>query len=275
MKSYKIISLFLLISVSYRPGLFAQYQSKLVDGRTSDPFCMNYHLLILEKPKEVLFGFDITDNGDVYFHMTNEGWFKKLFTPGMAVTADIVARDRYSCTNYHPGTGPFKGYVLTPVRQEDFGKNMTQLMSGSISIKIGKVPPELRKKEIEANLVILYHDKVCYYTDFFDIDRSGWDLLPMGLYTDALLTLSPHSDTAMDKGFTYTQMARIVVPFARNKDSYERKDVEKIYDSLHLKNCVIRRVSIRAYSSVEGTEAVNRQLMKGRANSMVSVLKKV
>ena len=79
------IFLSFLMVIGCAPALFAQYNNKLVDGRNSDPFCRNFEQLLRQKPKEVLFGIDLQDNGDVYFTMNNEEWFHKLFTPGTAM----------------------------------------------------------------------------------------------------------------------------------------------------------------------------------------------
>jgi len=92
----KAVTLFLFILWS--TCLLAQTGNQLIDGRSNDPFCLNFQTLISKKPKEVLLGVHIQEDGNVYFMMDNEAWFNKLFVPGMGITADIVSEDRYSCS---------------------------------------------------------------------------------------------------------------------------------------------------------------------------------
>ncbi|HXB09042.1 MAG TPA: hypothetical protein VNW04_18075, partial [Puia sp.] len=145
----------------------------------------------------------------------------------------------------------------------------------SITLRLGRVPYALRKKQLEANLVIVYGNKVCYYRDFVDIPRTNWDLLPMGLYMDTLQNLSSQPDGEGKRRWTYQRKVEWVVPFAKNKTGYDETQMQRIVDSLHLGNYIIRQGEVRAYSSVEGFEAANRQLERGRANAMTALIKKL
>jgi hypothetical protein len=274
MKAPLLVLLLAFIYLSSKP-LLAQGQRVYTDGRYTDPVCAGVLKMIEEKPKEVLFGISVGSDGTVIFEMDNREWFNKIFRPGMSVTADIVSKDRYACNAKALSQSLFKGYVMKPVTQAEFAGRTVQQMGNAIAIRIGKLPPALMNKEVEANLVILIGDEVCYYTNFVDIDRAAWDILPMGLYTDTLLNQTSRFDTAIANRFIYDHKVQVVVSFARNKDTYEGNDVKRVYDSLGLQNCTIKKCAIRAYSSVEGTEAANKQLMKGRANTMAGVLKRL
>ncbi|MBS1664174.1 MAG: hypothetical protein JST68_24225 [Bacteroidetes bacterium] len=265
---------FLLLFIIWSAPLSAQTNDQLIDGRTTDPFCIQYQKLFESKPKEILLGIHIRENGDVYFIMDNESWFQKLFTPGMGITTDFVTNDQYDCDHFTPRLGLFRGTVLPPLRYEDFKSHNVSLVNGVITLKIGTIPPELQKKQLEGNLVIVNQNKVCYYMQFIDIPRAGLDLLPMGFYMDMLTNLS-EQDTITLRRFSYQRSTQIIVPFEKNKDTYEQTYVQRIIDSLQLTSCIIKKVDIRAYTSVEGNEAINRSLMKGRAGAMVAVLKKM
>ena len=265
----------------------AQYNSQLTDGRQNDQACIGRALQIDGRPREALFGIQVHEDGDVYFEMNNEGWFNNIFSAGMGITADIVSRDRYNCNNMQAGSGSqlgsgpqagaelFRGYVLPPLRFQDFRSRMVPTTAGSVLLKIGTLPATLRKKDVEGNLVILVGNKVCYYTYFVDIERSVWDLLPMGLYTDTLLNHVNLTDSGVVLPFYYERVAQVAVSFARNKASYSGEAIRKLYDSLQLNNCVIKEVDIRAYSSVEGPETVNNELMAARGRAMASALQKL
>jgi len=254
--------------------LAAQHTSPYADGRASDGSAIVFKKLMEQKPPEVQFGVSINENGDVYFNISSEKWFDLLFHDLLSISADIVSKDRYSCGT-SPAQGLIRGIVLPPVRPAEFKSRMVKTVNGYVTLKIGTVPRALLKKQLEANLVVLRYNIIVYYTTFLDIPRSVWDLLPMGLYTDTLLNAVPPDSDSIGGAFVYERRVQVVVPFAKNKDVYEGGMVQRVYDSLQLKNCMIQKVDIRAYSSVEGPEAANMLLMKGRANTMVAVLKKL
>lgn len=254
--------------------VFAQIPYGLSDGRDRDLRCESCEKLINEKPDEVLFGIDIHANGEVYFSMTNKQWFEKIFSsPISGISVDVVSRDRYDCNRSLPVREAIpKGYLLPPLYKKDFKKNMKELQDGHVAIKIGTVPSKLLNKELEGNLVILNGGAICYYTNFVNIDRSVWDLLPMGLYTDTLVQRTD-SDTSDRKFFfTYTKNIQVTVPFLKGKATYSSNDIKPLYDSLQLDDFVIQKIEIRAYSSVEGPSKVNNDLVKERANAMIKAL---
>lgn len=254
---------------------FSQNPYNLKDGREDGSYCTQCIKIIHEKPKEALFGIDIHKNGDVYFSMTNLYWYEKIFSSANGITVDIVSKDRYGCDKqFEENESLFKGFVLPPLYKNNFKANARYIGSNHIMIKIGKVPVNLIGKELEGNIVILNGDFVCYYSNFINIDRSVWELLPMGLYTDTLLNTSSSFQTGRNDFFTYSKKAQRVINFPKNKISYNEADIKSLYDSLGLKEYVIKKIEIRAYSSVEGPLKVNTQLMFGRANSMVQALKR-
>ncbi|RYD88964.1 MAG: hypothetical protein EOP50_18220, partial [Sphingobacteriales bacterium] len=149
---------------------------------------MQHREIIESRPKEVLFGIHITGS-DVLFQMTNETWFRKIFArPGDALTADLVARKDLEC-----GAKPtsdrnwYSGTVLKPVPYEELLRRLKRYPDGTVEVRIGTLPPALRRQEIEGNLVIIRNREVSFYTNFTHIDESLWELLDMGLYTDSLL----------------------------------------------------------------------------------------
>lgn len=269
--SVTLLLLFFLFSCGRLP---AQTTPAFVDGRESDGSAVVFKKLMEQKPPEVQFGVSINESGDVFFQINSEKWFNLLFHGLLSISADIVSKDRYSCDG-PPAKGLLRGTLLPPVRPAEFKSRMTPIADGYVTLKIGTVPRALLKKQLEANLVVLRYNIIVYYSNFLDIPRSVWDLLPMGLYTDTLLNAVPAVADSIGGSFVYERRVQVVVPFAKNKDVYEGGMVQRVYDSLQLKNCVIQKVKIRAYSSVEGSETANTLLMRGRANAMVAVLKKL
>ena len=228
-------------------------------------------------PKEVLFGLQLHDDGSIYFSMTDKQWFDKLFNhDSYGVTIDIISKDRYNCSKtVDLQSGLPKGYMLPGVYRKNLIKNSSDLVPGMIYTKIGTIPPSLKGKELEGNLVILNGNYICYYTNFVHIDRSVWNLLPMGLFVDSLLSESQDNTTSIGKNyFTYSNKIKLEIPFAKGSTAFDPNHLKKYYDSINLSASRIKKVEIRAYSSVEGSETVNRDLMTKRAESVIVALKK-
>jgi hypothetical protein len=256
----------------------AQTKVFIQDGRQS-AYCTACEKLIHEMPKEVLFGIDIHADGEVYFSMSNKEWFNKLLTGAQdGISADLVLKEQYACNATLPQTNSVsKGVVLPPVYLATLKKNMQELMDGHFSVKIGQVPKNLLNKELEGNLIIIKNGLVCHYTNFVDIPRSSWALLPMGMYTDTLLNIEPNNetDTATTAPRFYTKKLQFIIPFSKNKAVYDTKDIKPLYDSLQLKDYTIKSIHIRAYSSIEGSEQANNLLQRQRAQSIVKALQQL
>lgn len=247
--------------------------TSLQDGRQTS-YCRACDRLLQEKPKEVLFGIEIHTNGEVYFSMSNKDWFYKLFTgPQDGVSVDLVSKDQYACGATLPNDyAAKKGVVLQPVFLQELKKNMKDVGGGQFITKIGSVPASLTKKELEGNLIIIKNGFICHYTSFVDIARSQWALLPTGLYTDTLLHVELNDDTVKTMPLFYTKKLQCNISFSKNKTVYNASDIKPLYDSLQLKDYSIKAISIRAYSSIEGSAQINSKLQQQRAQSIVKAL---
>ena len=272
-KSGKIILLiFVLLSFS---NSFSQLPYNLIDGK-DHKYCKSCRELIDSMPPEVLFGIHIRENGDVYFSMSDKQWFHKIFkNNSYGITVDIVSKDRYLCNkSIDKNAGLPKGTMLEPVYKPALISGMSELTQGYVLTKIGQVPAALKNKELEGNLVILNGNYICYYTNFVDLDRNVWQLLPMGLFTDSLLNDQKINDSSRKDYFTYSKKIQIEVPFSKGSTAFSNSYLQHFYDSLNISSYKIQKVEIRAYSSVEGSEKKNKDLVNGRADAMIRALKK-
>jgi hypothetical protein len=259
------------------PGFASQAQQKpvLLDG-IQTAACTDCRALLANRPKEVLFGINIDEKGNIGFLSTSPEWFDKFFNSDeVGVAVDLVAKDQYDCGKPAPALNVYpKGIFLRPVYRAELKKNMT-VRSGQIYIPLGKVPSNLQGKDLEGNLAIVRNERICFYTFFTDIPRKAWDILPMGLYADTLLSYKPRNNDGADSTspLFYTRKLEFTVPFQKGKAEYHKADLQPLYDSLNLTQFNIRSIEIRAYSSAEGSETVNLTLQKQRAQSMVNALK--
>lgn len=237
--------------------------------------CRDCLLALQQKPKEVQFGLQADDNGDVYFVITDKRFFDVLFRKaGDGVAVDVVPRSLYGCDKETPTpTGYFKGRVLEPTYLAALKKNRVEAPSGAIVMKVGRLPADLRK-DVELNLVLLKDRYVCYYNSFYNLQAYRWDLLNMGLFLDSMMYRDAVDTTRLDSTtrFRYERALHFTIPFAKNRSEYSAADLAPLSDSLRLTDFTIKGIDIHAYSSVEGPEARNIELQEKRAASIVKAL---
>lgn len=243
---------------------------KLPDGRATET-CRNCRTLIEQMPKEVMFGIHIQENGDILFTISNKDYFNKFIAgPEDGITVDIVPKTRYSC-NTVLSNDAIRGVMLKPVYQAELKKNMQDMGGGSIAIRIGAIPANMKGKEIEGNLVLINKGKICYNTSFLDIPRSRWELLPMGLYADTLMKEVEWFDEELTT-IPYVHQMDFTIPFSKNSATYNEADLKPILDTISKYKLHVTRMHIRAYSSVEGSVTANASIQQLRAASVIKAL---
>jgi hypothetical protein len=206
----------------------------------------------------------------------NKEWFDKVFAnrrSGFAV--ELVSKDQFVCngenTQINPRLGVM-GYLLPPVYKEEFKDLIIPNEKGFILIKAGTVPDALLDKEIEYNLRIIDNNRICFTRTNFNISFAAWELLDMGMYMDSINYNKGGVKANSFYGISSKQLT-FTIPFQKGKAVFSAKDIKPLYDSLKLNKFDIKRISIRAYSSVEGSEERNLDLQQKRASSIVTALR--
>lgn len=264
----------LILLALFLPVWTMAQQTYSLTGGGAAPECVQCRTLIESKPKEVLFGITFRD-GNVYFEMNSEAWFRKIFfRPTDGITADIVLKEQFSCGKETVRReGWHTGQLLAPVYLDELNRRLEREEGGHISILQGKIPTAIDGKEMEGNLVVLRDKKVCFYTNFTNIPRSMWELLDMGLFTESLLhTADIPLDTEYVQRIPFTEKMTKVVPFPKGKSTFEPETFRKLYDTLQQKKQRISRIEVRAFSSIEGATALNMQLQKERGAGIVKMI---
>jgi len=123
-------------------------------------------------------------------------------------------------------------------------------------------------------IIFLKNKNLCYYNSFFDLKAYRWDLLDMGFYFDTLTYKSAFDSslTEQERYILQNKILKFEIPFEKNKSEYSNTDIKPLYDSLNLTDFNIKKITIRAYSSIEGNEERNNQLQQERAQSIVYAL---
>jgi hypothetical protein len=251
------------------------YDIKLPEGEFSKK-CIECYELIKSKPREIQYGIQRDDQDNLYFVVTKKEWFDLLMKKsGDGIAIDIISRERYDCSNTKLSKNKYiRGDLQKPIYLKELKNNMLPSEHGEVIIKVGAVPEQYKNKEVEFNFIFLKDKNYCHYNSFYDLKSYRWDLLDMGLYFDTL-TYKTSFDTSLNDQEKYILQHKIMkfeIPFERNKADYLVDDIKPLYDSLKITDFNIKKISIRAYSSIEGNEERNIQLQQERAQSIIKAL---
>jgi hypothetical protein len=95
----------------------------------------------------------------------------------------------------------------------------------------------------------------------------------MGFYFDTLTNKSAFdtSLTEQERYILQNKVLRFEIPFEKNKSEYSSADIKPLYDSLNLTDFNIKKITIRAYSSIEGNEERNNLAIPVRFVPVISV----
>lgn len=272
-----IIDLFLYSILIITSEVSAQeYYDIKLPGKDYFKKCKSCYNLINNKPDEIQFGIRRDAIGNLYFTVSRKEWFDMLMKKGSdGIAIDIIDRDRYDCAIEKLEKKKYiKGDLQKPMYLKELNQNMLVSRDGSLSIKMGKIPQKYRNRDIEFNIVIIKKKYLCYYNSFYDLKTYRWDLLDMGFYFDTLIYKS-NFDSKLSERERYVLQHKVLkfeIPFEKNKSEYSNADIKPLYDSLNLTDFTIKKISIRAYSSIEGNEDRNNQLQQERAQSIVNAL---
>ncbi|HOS84671.1 MAG TPA: hypothetical protein PK199_07125 [Bacteroidales bacterium] len=238
--------------------------------------CQECITLINSKPVEIQYGVKKDNMNNLYFYVTQKDWFDAFFKKGGdGIAIDIVSKDLYDCSiDKYSKTNVTLGELQNPVYLKDLKKNMQIGQRGEVICYIGTLPEKYWGKEVEYNIVFLKDKYLCHYNRFLNIEAYRWDIMDMGLYFDSL-SYKNDFDTARnknDKFMLHKKTLRFEIPFTKNKSEYTNTDIKPLYDSLNLTDFNISKITIRAYSSVEGDLERNIILQQARAQSIVNVM---
>ncbi len=220
-------------------------------------------------PKELRLSTTLT-NDSVFVIFPDDGWFLKIMeSKNDGVALDLVQKQQFQCDNISrfAGTWSHKGFLLPPLYRDELMKRKIIRSDGYVFIPVGKLPRGIRKEDAEANYILIDNKNVCAYTAIVNIDFHGWKLLESGLYYDTL-----SADKMQEKYKELSKRLHFTIPFEKNKSTYNPRDLKPMYDSLRMTDFAIRTISIKAFTSVEGTYERNEQLQRERAQSIVSAL---
>jgi hypothetical protein len=235
--------------------------------RKQDERCAYFNSYFKQKPKEV--GFSIKrENNKLYFVVSDKNWAINLFKKsGDGIAIDVVSKNRYDCDK-DIEIRQIKGTLLKPVYAKQLVRAFKQMKGNVFKVFVGTIPENLRNSELEFNILFLNNRTLCRYQTIFNIESYPWDLLDMGVYLDSLSYATKRITNSKDKFRTRYKKLKFVIPFQKNKAEYLPEDIKPLYDSLRLTDFNIKKINIKAYSSIEGSVERNLELQEQRANSI-------
>jgi hypothetical protein len=233
--------------------------------------CSACQKIIQLKPNEVSMDIQRLEN-TLFFTMSDKEWFDQIFNDkDFAIAVEIVFKNQYECSkpaiNIHKY--PFTGWISEPVFLKKLKKRAIEIPGMEVVIPITEIPSEYASvQDKEYNLIIINDEQLCYHQRFFNLDRRPLHTISLDLYMDTL-PVSPQERRL--EMFTKRTL-EFTVPFEKNKADFKPEDLKAFQDSLFLTRFNIKKIRIRAFSSIEGDAQNNINLQQKRAASMVSAL---
>jgi hypothetical protein len=219
-------------------------------------------------------GLYVKDN-NIYFKCDNFKQLKKILkdpTDGIAI--DVIQRSQYECnqSNIVDFRLVNKGILLKRLKPSTLEKkNMIQdpkEQKKKVDIFIGPLPKGI-SDDYELNLLVIIDKHICkVITPSFEDEAAVEFTKEIELLADTILINAPDYTPIVEKAHL-----EFVIPFERNKSDYKPEDIEPLINKLNEPDFVINKLTIEAYSSVEGTNETNKELQKKRAESIVEALK--
>jgi len=242
------------------------YDIKKADGKD----CQSLHQKRSMMPADVRFTVIRVENERLLaLYINDASWFEVIFSSkndGFAI--DLVSKELFACDNNVPfKSWSHKGYLMPPLYKGNFKDRLIIDEDGSGVIVYGEIPAHLAADNVEANIVFLDNRNFCGYQTIADLDMQGWDLLKTGMYMDTLTR-----EEITDKYKEVYKTLHFTIPFEKNKTEYNPQDIKPLYDSLNISDYNIKKISIQAYTSVEGSYEKNVFLQNKRAESIVKAL---
>lgn len=242
-------------------------------GNDRDQKCQECFNIFRQMPREVQFSIK-RERDNLYFVVNDKKWFNLLFkNAGDGIAVDIVLRDRYACSSESIPRTQIRGYLLKPNYAGKLKSGLKPKGANTFRVHVGRIPEGFLNDELEFNILFLSNKNLCRYYTIYDLESYPWELLDMGMFLDSITYNPKEIKSSTKEGFILrNKTLKFKIPFKKNKSNYSHDDIKPIYDSLRLTDFNIKRIDIKAYSSIEGREDRNIELQELRAKSIVSAL---
>lgn len=238
-----------------------------------DSRCGRMATIFRNLSKEISFGVREDDQHNLYFQFNNNEWFQNLFkNPKDGIAVDVITKSQFDC-KIDVLPNEIRGEVIKPVFKNRLLERVEKIQEGFYQVLVGKLPPKYYKKEVEFNIVMINNGYLCRYQTTYNLQSFNYQLLDMGLYLDSITYNQDYQQLDdIDKTRISYKTLSFEIPFSKNKTSFSASDIKPLYDSLRITDFNIKQISIKAYSSVEGSKEINSRLQEQRGQSIIKAL---
>ena len=269
-------SLLLFLSSFFSQAILGQstYDVLLPQDPNNGPECKGCRNAFRKKPKEVRFTIVSDEKDNLFFEITHKEWLNTLFKDDKdGFIVDIISKEKYNCsvaTIEHSSNG-IQGTSLPPIFTKKIKSGLKKIGNEKFRVKVGNIPENLKNQELEFNIFFINDNHLCRYNKIYNLQSYPLELLDMGIYLDSI---TYHNNKISDvTGYkTKYKTLQFKIPFEKNKSQYSGADIKPVYDSLNLTTFDIKKINIKAYSSVEGSLKRNLELQSERAQSIATAM---
>lgn len=204
----------------------------------------------------------LTQEGDsVFLYFRRSKTISEMISgPDDGIALDLVCRSQFRCNspNDLDPSPVFDGFMLQPVYRDALFKN-NRYKDGRFMSFVGKIPRNAPVgPDVQINVILIQNGMACRYSYPLTLEREK---LP-DLSIDPLWCKTEGTIKSAEVNFT----RRFSIPFQKNDVATDSFYFEKLSRLVRIFDGAIDSIEINAYSSVEGTEEYNIQLLNARAD---------
>lgn len=207
------------------------------------------------------------EEGKLYFYFHDLQFFKTLISePKDGIAIDIVNREQYGCekgNRIYP-SDIHKGVLLKPLYKNELFRGNETKSDGELWVPVSNMPLYADTLNSEFNLLIIKNGSVCQTIYYNNIGGANLDLMNINWALDTI-QVSTKADSVK-------KTLEFDIPFEQGKFYYQLEDIKPILDAIQLHKYDIKEIELTAYSSIEGTEDVNKELQNKRAQSILDAI---
>jgi uncharacterized protein YkwD len=206
-------------------------------------------------------------------YMVSEDYpaLKRFFNkPTDAIYFDVVLRDQFVCANNNllHGSEIYDGTMLAPVYFKDIYKRNQGFGEKNFFAALCPVPKGFDKYVHEINYGFVKENFACNYV--WPIYVPGENLEVLQLYPKWL-----ELDNEKIPADTFNGQLSFSIPFERGKTELTAAQQQNLHRKLEIYKPFVKDVSIKTYSSVEGSTQINLKLQQQRAETLKNEIQKV
>ncbi len=190
--------------------------------------------------------------------------------PADAIYFDVVLRDQFVCANNNllHGSEIYDGTMLPPVYFKELFKRNQAYGKNNFYGTLCAIPPKFNKYIHEINYGFVKENFGCTYT--WPVTVPGENLKVLQLYPKWMEL--PNEKIPVD---TFNGELSFNIPFARGKTELSPGQQKNLTKKLQIYKDFVKSVSIKTYSSVEGSTQINLKLQQQRADVLKNEIQEV